>query len=127
MGTPGCPFCERIEAREADGELAVAFPDAYPITDGHTLVVPTRHVESVFDLEPAEHQRIWALVLEEIDRLRDAVGPDGFNVGFNSGVAAGQTVNHAHVHVIPRRDGDTEDPRGGVRRVVPERAAYWET
>jgi len=105
---------------------AVAFADGYPVAAGHTLVVPRRHVASVFDLAAEEYAALWALVAAVRARLAARAGADGFTIGVNDGVAAGQTVGHAHVHVIPRRAGDVGDPRGGVRWVLPERAGYWE-
>ena len=91
-------------------------PDAHPLTEGHTLVVPR---------SLAEQQGIWKLVAEVRERLLTSLKPDGFNIGFNDGLAAGQTVEHAHVHVIPRRTGDVPDPRGGIRWVIADNAAYW--
>jgi diadenosine tetraphosphate (Ap4A) HIT family hydrolase len=124
----GCPFCERV-ARGDDiihaRAAAVAFPDAFPLSEGHVLVVPRRHLARVEDLESNEWAEVFALVREVCRELADHDGVDGVNVGVNSGVAAGQTVDHAHVHVIPRRLGDVPDPRGGIRRVVPDRANYW--
>ena len=122
-----CPFCDSAsDAPVLESRHAIALPDAFPLSSGHTLVVPRRHVESVFTLEPEEQADLWALV----DRVRRELvgehGPDGFNVGVNDGAAAGQTVSHAHVHVIPRYDGDVADPRGGVRWVLPDRARYWD-
>jgi diadenosine tetraphosphate (Ap4A) HIT family hydrolase len=123
----GCPFCDQIAegAFEEHEANAVAFPDGYPLSKGHTLVVPRRHLADVFALEPFELQELLQLVVLVKTRLAAAHHPDGFNVGVNVGAAAGQTVDHAHVHVIPRYAGDREDPRGGVRWVLPERAAYW--
>jgi diadenosine tetraphosphate (Ap4A) HIT family hydrolase len=123
-----CPFCQRLasgDVIEANAQ-AVAFADAYPVAAGHTLVVPRRHVVSVFDLAAEEYAALWALVAQVRARLAASAGADAFTIGVNDGVAAGQTVGHAHVHVIPRRAGDVGDPRGGVRRVLPERAGYWE-
>jgi diadenosine tetraphosphate (Ap4A) HIT family hydrolase len=123
-----CPFCQRLasgDGTEANSH-AVAFSDAFPVAAGHTLVVPRRHVASVFDLAAEEYAALWALVAAVRARLAAASGADGFTIGVNDGAAAGQTVAHAHVHVIPRRAGDVPDPRGGVRWVLPERAAYWE-
>jgi diadenosine tetraphosphate (Ap4A) HIT family hydrolase len=108
-----------------ENEAARAFPDAFPVTEGHTLVVPKRHVASLFDLPEEEQAAIWSLVALVRAKLLDGLKPDGFNVGVNDGPAAGQTVMHAHVHVIPRRAGDVGDPRGGVRWVVPAKAVYW--
>lgn len=122
-----CPFCERIENREdvyATTEFAVAFPDGYPVSDGHTLVVSKRHVARAEQLERAEWAGLFDLVREVSRELASLPGVEGVNVGVNSGEAAGQTVGHAHVHVIPRRPGDVEDPRGGVRWVIADRANY---
>ena len=104
---------------------AVALLDGFPVSPGHTLVVPRRHEGSLFDLPAAEQEDIWALVGIVRDRLRSEHEVDGFNVGLNDGQAAGQTVLHAHVHVIPRFEGDLPDPRGGVRWVIPDKADYW--
>ena len=123
-----CPFCERIAEREdlyATTEFAVAFPDGFPVSDGHTLVVPKRHVSRAEQLERAEWAGLFDLVREVSRELASLPGVEGVNVGVNSGEAAGQTVGHAHVHVIPRRPGDVEDPRGGIRWVIPEKADYW--
>ena len=122
-----CPFCERIAARDVtdQNELAAAFPDGYPLCDGHTLVVPLRHEPDFFSLTVPEQEAILSLARVVQERIGKAGSVDGFNIGINVGEAAGQTVDHAHVHVIPRRAGDVEDPRGGVRWVIPDRAAYW--
>ena len=99
-----CPFCTIAPAKvwlQNDG--AIAFPDAHPAAPGHTLVVPRRHVLSVFDLPEAEREAVWRLVAATRERLRAERQPDGFTVGVNDGPAAGQTVPHGHVHVIPRR------------------------
>jgi diadenosine tetraphosphate (Ap4A) HIT family hydrolase len=121
-----CPFCRPDEGRiRLDGEFALAISDGFAVTEGHTLVVPKRHVANFFDLTEEEQAAIWRLVVEVRAMLIAEMSPDGFNVCLNDGPAAGQTVMHAHVHVIPRRSGDVADPRGGVRWVVPDRAAYW--
>jgi len=122
-----CVLCERISAGGIVAELgsAVALSDAFPLNPGHTLVIPRRHEAAFFDLREAEQTDVWNLVTVMVDRLARDVAPDGFNVGINVGEAAGQTVPHAHVHVIPRHNGDVDDPRGGVRWVIPDRADYW--
>ena len=124
---PDCPFCTRIASAEtvAENEHAVAFPDGFPVSDGHTLVVPRRHVASLWDLPPNELSDIWILADEVRAELAHSHSPDGFNVGVNDGAAAGQTIDHAHLHIIPRYAGDVPDPRGGIRLVLPERARYW--
>ena len=95
------------------------------MSEGHTLVVPTRHVISIYELTVTEQKVIWELVSEVRLRLLTDLKPDGFNIGLNDGLAAGQTVMHAHVHVIPRWSGDVPDPRGGIRWVIADKAAYW--
>jgi diadenosine tetraphosphate (Ap4A) HIT family hydrolase len=121
----GCPFCgmDRVLEKSAHG-LAVA--DHHPVARGHVLVVPRRHVPSIFDLPREEQQDLWALVEAVRGHLRRELEPTGFTVGINDGSSAGQTVEHAHIHVIPRYEGDVPDPRGGVRWVIPSKAAYWD-
>jgi diadenosine tetraphosphate (Ap4A) HIT family hydrolase len=108
-----------------ENDVAVAFLDAFPVAEGHMLVAPKRHLASLFDLSGEEQAALWRLVALVRAKLMDEIKPDGFNVGVNDGLAAGQTVMHAHVHVIPRRKGDVADPRGGVRWVMPSKASYW--
>jgi diadenosine tetraphosphate (Ap4A) HIT family hydrolase len=126
MGQTHCPFCHPDQSRIfAENEFTAAFADAFPVTEGHTLVVPKRHVASLFDLPAEEQAAVWRLVALVRGKLMNELKPDGFNVGVNDGQVAGQTVMHAHVHLIPRRKGDVADPRGGVRWVIPDKAAYW--
>ena len=126
MDQPDCPFCRLDKNRILlESEFALAFSDGFPVAQGHTLVIPKRHVASLFELPDDEQGAVWALVAQVRALLFAEHQPDGFNVGLNDGPAAGQTVMHAHVHVIPRRHGDVADPRGGVRWVVPGKAAYW--
>jgi len=99
--------------------------DGYPISEGHTLVIPKRHVGSFFELETAELEDLLSVLERAKARLDAEYGPDGFNIGINDGPAAGQTVPHLHVHLIPRYAGDQEDPRGGIRWIFPEKADYW--
>lgn len=121
-----CPFCD-ISRDAVIDELghALAIRDRYPVSCGHALVLPKAHVKSLFDLDAEAQSDIWRLVARVRDELQSRLSPDGFNVGVNDGRAAGQTVEHAHVHVIPRFDGDVGDPRGGIRWILPECAAYW--
>lgn len=126
MNPPGCPFCALPDQRiMRQSPLAIAFLDGYPIAEGHALVIPKRHVGSLFDLPAEELQAVWSLVAEVRASLAEQFHPDGFNVGVNDGDAAGQTIGHAHVHIIPRREGDVADPRGGIRWVIPAKAKYW--
>jgi diadenosine tetraphosphate (Ap4A) HIT family hydrolase len=128
MASPStCPFCARIASGDLalGNQLAAAFPDGFPVSPGHGLVVPRRHVSDYFDLRPEERAAVWALVGELKAKLDLDRSPAGYNVGINVGPAGGQTVWHAHVHLIPRYRGDVEDPRGGVRWVVRARAPHW--
>ena len=114
MADTKCPFCALDAARiYAENDVAVAIPDAFPIAEGHTLVIPKRHVASIFDLSEDEQAAVSRLVAQVRAKLMADLTPDGFNIGANDGVAAGQTVMHAHIHIIPRRKGDSPDPRGG--------------
>lgn len=122
-----CPFCARIAAGEivAENPWAVAVPDGFPVSPGHTLIVPRRHEADFFRLTDEERAALWALVPAVRAAVEARLRPDGYNIGLNAGDAAGQTVPHAHLHVIPRFRGDAADPRGGVRWVCPARARYW--
>jgi diadenosine tetraphosphate (Ap4A) HIT family hydrolase len=120
-----CPFCHIDPPRVvAESPLSIAVRDAFPVTPGHTLVLPRRHVASWFDASPEERQALMALVDEVKAVLDDERHPDGYNIGINIGEAAGQTVMHLHLHVIPRFAGDVDDPAGGVRFVIPARGNY---
>lgn len=123
-----CVFCARIAAGElvAENGSAVAFADTFPLSRGHCLIVPRRHESNFFALTPAEQAATWALLAPTRQYVERDGRPDGYNIGVNVGEAAGQTVAHAHVHLIPRYRGDAADPRGGVRWVLPARAPYWQ-
>ncbi len=122
-----CPFCRTADSRIVDSTpLAFAIADGYPVSPGHTLCIPRRHFADWFDATGDERSDLLALVDRARDRLVAEHQPDGFNIGINCGRAAGQTVFHLHVHLIPRYEGDVPDPRGGVRWVKPEQAKYWE-
>lgn len=108
----------------AKNRSAFAVRDAYPVAEGHTLVIPRRLITTWWDAYPDEQRDLLALVDEVKAGLDEHFRPDGYNIGFNDGQAAGQTVMHLHIHVIPRRFGDVADPRGGVRHVMPGRGAY---
>jgi diadenosine tetraphosphate (Ap4A) HIT family hydrolase len=122
-----CPFCalppERTVLHNASGMLV---RDGFPVSSGHSLVIPHRHVGSFFELTDIERGELLAL-LEQAKRDLDATHqPNGYNIGINDGAAAGQTVPHLHIHLIPRYQGDMPDPRGGVRWVIPSKAVYWD-
>lgn len=122
-----CPFCEKIELHQflAANEHAVAFFDGFPLSPGHTLVIPRRHESDYFQLAEAEESAIWSTVRIVRGELESTHAPQGYNVGVNVGRAGGQTVDHVHVHVIPRYAGDVDDPRGGIRWIIPAMARYW--
>lgn len=122
---PICPFCEVGESKAIlRTAAAFAIADGFPVTPGHTLVIPNRHIATYWEATETEKTELWGLVERAREMLLETLHPDGFNVGFNSGQAAGQTVDH--VHVIPRYDGDMEDPSGGVRGVIPSQMRYKE-
>ena len=121
-----CPFCtlppDRVLGRN---EHAVWIRDGYPVSPGHSLVIPIRHVGSFFDITAEERAAMLRLLDEAQAAATLEFQPDGFNIGINDGPAAGQTVPHLHMHLIPRYAGDLPDPRGGVRWVIPAKADYW--
>jgi diadenosine tetraphosphate (Ap4A) HIT family hydrolase len=118
-----CPFCSSVETL-LDHPLAFVLADRYPVAPGHSLIVVRRHVADFFDISPDEH-RALILLLGEARRIVDARhAPQGYNIGVNVGEAAGQTIPHVHVHLIPRYAGDVADARGGVRAVIPHRQRY---
>jgi len=124
----GCPFCEAMPERVFhEGRLVRGVWDGFPVSPGHALLVPRRHVATWFDASPEERLELTEAIALARETILLRHRPDGFNLGMNLGAAAGQTVLHLHLHVIPRYVGDVEDPRGGVRWVVPNKAAYWRT
>lgn len=120
-----CPFCNPpVDRVFAHSELAVALWDGFPVSPGHALIIPRRHIPSWFDATDAEQSALFALIREAKTLIDQRHRPDGYNIGINGGAAAGQTVFHLHVHLIPRFLGDATDPRGGVRHVIPAKANY---
>lgn len=121
-----CAFCTLPAARVIDeNATAIVIRDAYPVSPGHTLLIPKRHVGSFFSLSEQERSQLLSLLDHAKRTLDEALHPHGYNIGINDGGAAGQTVPHLHVHLIPRFEGDVPDPRGGVRWVIPDKAKYW--
>ena len=125
-----CPFC-KITNHDAthriaqQNELAFVIRDGYPVSEGHTLIIPKRHVASFFEITNEEQQALMELLEQAQNVLDQEFKPDAYNIGINDGVEAGQTVPHLHIHLIPRYTGDVEDPRGGVRWIMPGKADYW--
>jgi diadenosine tetraphosphate (Ap4A) HIT family hydrolase len=123
---PECPFCsvhqDKIRAQDS---LTFTVRDTLPVSPGHTLILPKRHIASIFEATKDEVAALWeALRLSRSALLRE-FSPDGFNIGINDGLASGQTILHLHIHLIPRYKGDMPDPRGGIRWIFPDKAVYW--
>lgn len=125
MSAP-CPFCTIPASRIVlTHDIGLVIRDAFPVSFGHTLIIPRRHIGSFFDVTGEEREAmLWLLDAAKMG-LDDEFHPDGYNVGINDGQAAGQTVLHLHIHLIPRYTGDSDDPRGGVRWMFPDKADYW--
>lgn len=123
-----CLFCDKNNSDKntviAENKFAYARWDNFPVSDGHVEVVPVRHVESYFDLTKDEVIAIHELSKEVRQLIRAKFHPDAFNIGLNDEVEAGRTVNHVHQHLIPRYKGDVENPRGGVRHIIPGKGDY---
>jgi ATP adenylyltransferase len=122
----GCLFCEISKQRIIyENSLAYAVRDHYPVTPGHALIIPKRHIRQYFDLSRPELNACNEL-LGEVRSVteNDDPGIKGFNIGVNNGETAGQSIFHCHIHLIPRRPGDVENPRGGIRGVIPGKQKY---
>jgi diadenosine tetraphosphate (Ap4A) HIT family hydrolase len=119
-----CPFCQCRHSILAETKLSFAVLDNFPVSKGHSLVIPKRHVSTVWDLTADEYTNVFSLVRQVKDLIQKKFDPQGINVGVNCGEAAGQTVFHAHIHVIPRYTGDVPNPRGGVRNIIPGKGDY---
>lgn len=123
MDRDPCVFCCCREY-VSENNLAFAIYDKYPVSPGHMLIIPKRHVSSFFETTAEEKVALLDLLAECREALINERHPDGFNIGINDGQPAGQTVMHLHIHLIPRYTGDIENPRGGVRGVIPEKRVY---
>jgi len=124
MTADTCIFCHPDRVILVESGSSLAFFDSYPVSKGHALVVPKRHVETIWDLTDEEYADCFLSVRRLKTILSERFIPDGFNIGANCGAAAGQSVWHAHIHVIPRFKGDVPDPKGGVRHVIPLKGVY---
>ena len=113
-----CIFCTKSgKGILFENDLAKAFYDSFPVSKGHTLIVPKRHVETFFDATPAELCAINELIFKVKNLIQQELNPDGYNIGVNVGEAGGQSIFHFHYHFIPRFSGDVENPRGGIRKI----------
>ncbi len=122
-----CLFCKLREERIiGECELTITFLDTYPASPGHTLIVPKRHVATYFDITEAEQNALSKAIQKAKLVLDEEFSPDAYNIGINNGEAAGQSIKHLHIHLIPRYTGDVENPKGGVRWVIANKANYWD-
>lgn len=128
MTTSECLFCDRNDTEKhtviLENDLAYSRWDNFPVSNGHAEVIPKRHIESFFNLEDDELKAIYGLARETKDVINEKYHPDAFNIGVNEGEAAGRTVHHLHIHLIPRYIGDVPEPRGGVRHIILGKSAY---
>jgi diadenosine tetraphosphate (Ap4A) HIT family hydrolase len=121
-----CPFCNLSQARIIDSnDLCIAIRDAYPVSPGHTLIIPKRHINSFFYATESERKLLSELLDSAKEKIVEEFNCEAFNIGINDGELAGQTVPHLHIHLIPRFKNDSADPRGGVRWILPNKAKYW--
>lgn len=120
-----CPFCTLPDGRVVEeNEFSLLIRDGYPVSPGHSLVIPKRHVGSFFEVAAPERAALLVLLDKAKDLVERDYTPAGYNIGINNGTAAGQTVPHLHIHMIPRYIGNQDDARGGVRWVIPDKADY---
>jgi len=125
MSQSKCIFCNpHSDCIFMTEQLCFARWDGHPVSKGHALIIPTRHFSSYFEATPEERLALWNLVESVKNLIMEKYESDGFNLGINIGSAAGQSVLHLHIHLIPRYQGDMPDPKGGVRGVIPERQKY---
>jgi diadenosine tetraphosphate (Ap4A) HIT family hydrolase len=121
-----CRFCTSKPGRRMmiEGKLGFAAYDRHPASEGHFLVIPYRHFADYFDITDEEREDLWSMVAEGKKMVDKEFSPDGYNIGINVGKWAGQSIPHLHIHVIPRYQGDVENPKGGVRGVIPAKKLY---
>ena len=121
-----CPFCTIAPEKIIDQNAhAFTVRDTLPVSPGHMLILPKRHIASIFEATKEEVAALWDAVQQTRTQLLKEFSPDGFNIGINDGIVAGQTIFHLHIHIIPRYKGDMPDPRGGIRWIFPDKAVYW--
>jgi diadenosine tetraphosphate (Ap4A) HIT family hydrolase len=119
-----CIFCNLENDILVENDSSLAFFDNYPISNGHSLVIPKRHVETLWELTDREYSDCFLAARSVKEILSNQHSPDGFNIGVNCGEAAGQSIWHAHIHVIPRYKGDVPNPKGGIRHIIPLKGFY---
>ncbi len=121
-----CLFCDFQGQTTFENEFIIVVFDAYPVSPGHSLIISKRHIPSFFQISDIELINLKLGINEAKDQLDNQFRPDGYNIGINDGEAAGQTIKHLHIHLIPMYKGDSPDPRGGIRWIFPEKAKCWE-
>ena len=123
-----CLFCDKDNTEKhqivLENEFCYARKDNFPVSEGHLEIVPKLHISSFFDLSDEQLTNMYALLKEARVALEKEFRPDGYNIGINEGEAAGRTIHHLHIHLIPRYVGDVENPRGGIRNVIPGKGNY---
>lgn len=120
-----CIFCNLEEVKVIiENEGAQAIFDTFPVNEGHMLIIPKKHTETYFEVSESEKKLLWDLVEECKVYLDRRFNPDGYNIGINNGITAGQSIMHLHIHLIPRYIGDIDNPKGGVRGVIPSKRIY---
>ena len=120
-----CPFCNMVSDKILiENKYAYAVYDKYPVTEGHILIITKKHIKDYFEASEKEKEAIFSLMEEAKNFLDQKYEVDGYNIGLNCGYEAGQTIMHLHMHLIPRYEGDIDDPTGGVRGVIPEKRVY---
>jgi diadenosine tetraphosphate (Ap4A) HIT family hydrolase len=123
-----CIFCEKMNANEKQfitkNEHFLAWWDENPVTKGHSIVISKKHIESFFELDDEELKSMYSLIKKVKQITDDKHKPDAYNIGINDGEAAGRTIDHLHIHIIPRYQDDVANPRGGVRNIIPEKGDY---
>jgi diadenosine tetraphosphate (Ap4A) HIT family hydrolase len=127
LDSTSCLFCTRDNNRIAiilENDFCYAFFDDSPVSPGHALIVPKNHVESFFSLDSDQVKQMYSLLADTKNLIQDRYKPDGYNIGINDGEAAGRTIHHLHIHIIPRYKGDIKNPRGGVRHIIPGKGFY---
>lgn len=123
-----CLFCDKENKEQhriiCENDLFYSRWDNIPVSEGHAEVIPKKHIESFFELTDGELSQMYDLTKKTKDIISDKFQPDGYTLGINEGLAAGRTIPHLHFHIIPRYTGDVENPRGGVRNVIPGKGNY---
>ncbi len=123
--SPACKFCNvSPEKNFLNGDYGFAQWDKHPVSEGHALVIPQRHFADYFEASEQERNQLWKMVSEVREIIEAKHRPQGYNVGINVGAVAGQSILHLHIHIIPRYQGDMENPQGGVRGVIPDKQKY---